>query len=266
MSLEFRVLGPLEVLSDGRVLTLGGKKQRAVLALLLLGANRVVPTESLIDGVWEEEPPETAQKALQVYVSQLRKLLGRERVETKPSGYLLRVAEGELDLDRFQELRAERRSAEALFLWRGPPLSEFAHQRFAQAEIARLEELRLACIEDRIEADLASSSHAELVGELEALVREHPFRQRLRGQLMLALYRSGRGTRNRAGPGTARPRAANLATGSKPRRHDRGGSAGIDAWDLRRSRARTRGAVRDARRRVRGTRPARLDRGRARDR
>jgi DNA-binding SARP family transcriptional activator len=180
------------VLSEGRSLTLAGKKQRAVLALLLLAANRVVPTKSLIDALWEEAPPETAQKGLQVYVSQLRKLLGRERLETRPSGYLLRVEESELDLDRFQRLRAEGRLAEALSLWRGSPLSEFEHRRFAQPEIARLEELRLACIEDRIEADLASGGHAQLVGELEALVREHPLRQRLRGQLMLALYRTGR--------------------------------------------------------------------------
>jgi predicted ATPase/DNA-binding SARP family transcriptional activator len=180
------------VLSEGRPLTLAGKKQRAVLALLLLAANRVVPTESLIDALWEEKPPETAQKALQVYVSQLRKLLGRERLETSPAGYLLRVEEGELDLDRFQRLRAEGELVQALTLWRGSPLPEFTRWRFAQPEIVRLEELRLACVEDRLEADLASGNHAQLVGELEALVREHPLRQRLHGQLMLALYRTGR--------------------------------------------------------------------------
>lgn len=190
--MEFRLLGPLEVFFEGRPLALGAKKQRALLALLLLRANRVVPTHALIDGLWGEAPPATAQKALQVYVSQLRKLLGRRRLETKPSGYLLRVEQGELDLDRFQELRSEGRLTEALSLWRGPPLTEFASELFAQAEVARLEELRLACVEGRIEAELASGRHAELVGELEALVREQPFRQRLRGQLMLALYRSGR--------------------------------------------------------------------------
>lgn len=191
-ALEFRLLGPLEVLSEGVPVALGAKKQRTLLALLLLDANRTVPVERLIDGLWEAEPPETAQKALQVYVSQLRKLLGRERVETKQSGYLLRVEQGELDVDRLKELRAEGKLAEALSLWRGPPLAEFAQQQFAQADIARLEELWLTCVEDRIEADLAMGGNAELVGELEALIREHPLRQRLRAQLMLALYRSGR--------------------------------------------------------------------------
>jgi eukaryotic-like serine/threonine-protein kinase len=190
--MEFRVLGPLEVLAEGQGRDLGGQKQRSLLAVLLLEANRVVSSDRLIEALWEEEPPETAQKALQVYVSQLRKLLGRERLETRPSGYLLRVEEGELDLDRFEHLRGQGRLAEALSLWRGPPLSDFRYQRFAQSEIARLEEVRLACLEDRIEVDLAAGRHGELVGELEALVREHPLRQRLRGQLMLALYRSGR--------------------------------------------------------------------------
>jgi DNA-binding SARP family transcriptional activator len=189
---EFRILGPLEVVVDERPLELGGLKQRALLAMVLLEANKVVSSARLIDALWEEAAPETARKALQVYVSHLRKLLGRDRLETRPSGYLLRVGEDELDLDRFQGLRAEGKLVEALSLWRGPPLAELADLRFAQAEIARLEELHLACVEDRIDADLAASGHAELVGELEALVREHPLRQRLRGQLMLALYRSGR--------------------------------------------------------------------------
>jgi DNA-binding SARP family transcriptional activator len=190
--MEFRILGPLEVLEDGCALDLGGWKQRALLAVLLVEANRVVSTDCLIDALWEEEPTETAQKALQVYISQLRKLLGRERLQTKAPGYLLRVEEEELDLERFQHLRGQGRNAEALALWRGPPLAEFARQRFAQSEIARVEELRLACLEDRIEADLASGRHAELVGELDALVRKHPLRQHLGIQLMLALYRSGR--------------------------------------------------------------------------
>jgi WD40 repeat protein/class 3 adenylate cyclase len=127
-----------------------------------------------------------------VYVSELRKQLGKERLQTKAPGYLLRVEEGELDLERFQRLHTEGRHAEALSLWRGPPLGEFAFERFAQPEIARLQELRLGCLEDRIEADLASGRHAKLVGELEALVKEHPLRERPRAQLMLALYRSGR--------------------------------------------------------------------------
>jgi WD40 repeat protein/DNA-binding SARP family transcriptional activator len=189
---EYRILGPLEVFANGRALDLSGYKQRALLAVLLLDANHVVSTDRLIDALWGEDPPKTAGKALQVYVSELRKQLGRDRVQTKAPGYLLRVEEGELDLARFQCLRTEGRHAEALSLWRGPPLGEFTFERFAQPDIARLRELRLVCLEDRIEADLASGRHAELVGELEALVREHPLRARLRVQLMLALYRSGR--------------------------------------------------------------------------
>src|SRR5262245_50945844 len=174
--MEYWLLGPLEVFSNGRALDLGGHKQRALLAVLLLDPNHVVSTDRLIDALWEEEPPKTAGKALQVYVSELRKQLGRERVQTKAPGYLLRVQEGELDLERFQRLRTEGRHAEALSLWRGPPLGEFAFERFAQPEIARLVELRLMCLEDRLEADLASGRHAELVGDLEALVKEHPAR------------------------------------------------------------------------------------------
>jgi DNA-binding SARP family transcriptional activator/tetratricopeptide (TPR) repeat protein len=190
--MEFRILGPLEVTADGRALDLGGHKQRTLLALLLLQANRVVSSDHLIDALWEEEPPGTAPKALQVHVSQLRKLVGRERLETRAPGYLLRVESDELDLARFERLQKEGRLDEALALWRGTPLADFAYQRFAEAEIARLEELRLACLEERIERDLARGRHAELAGELDALVREHRLRERLRGQLMLALYRSGR--------------------------------------------------------------------------
>jgi DNA-binding SARP family transcriptional activator/tetratricopeptide (TPR) repeat protein len=189
---EFRILGPLEVFSDGQALDLGGAKQRALLAVLLLDANNVVSTDRLIDALWEDEPPETAAKALQVYVSSLRKLLGKERVETRPPGYRLAVAADEFDLERFRELQEGGRPAQALALWRGGPLSDFAHARFAQAEIARLEDLRLACLEERIDQDLAEGRGAELTGELEALVAEHPLRERPRGQLMLALYRSGR--------------------------------------------------------------------------
>jgi len=190
--MDFRILGPLEVLEDGRALDLGGQKQRALLAVLLLEANRVVSSGRLIEALWEEEPPDTALKALQVYVSQLRKLLGKERLQTRAPGYCLRVEEGELDVQRFQQLLERGEHHEALALWRGPPLAEFVYRRFAQSEIARLEELRLAALEERLEADLAAGRHAELVGELDALAREHPLRQRLRGQLILALYRSGR--------------------------------------------------------------------------
>jgi DNA-binding SARP family transcriptional activator len=191
-AIEFRILGPLQVLSEGRALELGGQTQRALLAMLLIEANRVVSSDRLIEALWEEEPPEAARNALHVYVSRFRKLLGKERLETMPPGYLLRVGAGELDLARFQRLQEEGRLHEALALWRGAPLADFAYQRFAQAEIARLEELRLACLEERIERDLARGRHGEVVGELEMIVRQHPLRERLRSQLMLALYRSGR--------------------------------------------------------------------------
>jgi DNA-binding SARP family transcriptional activator len=168
--MEFRVLGPLEVVSEGRAVRLGGQKQRALLALLLLEANRVVSRDRLLDALWESEPTRTAAKGLQVYVSQLRKLLGGERLLTRDPGYLLRVEPGELDLDVFSGLQGRGAFHEALALWRGPPLAEFAYRSFAQAEIARLEELHLACLEDRIDADLGAGEHAALVSELEALV------------------------------------------------------------------------------------------------
>src|SRR2546423_6511860 len=190
--MEFQILGPLEVTSGGQSLDLGGHKQRTLLALLLLEANRVVSNDRLIDALWEDDPPDTAGKALQVHVSQLRKVLGRERLETRQPGYLLRVEPDELDLARFERLQEEGRLDEALALWRGPPLADFAYERFAAAEITRLEEAHLACLEERLERELARGRHAELAGELDALVRAHPLRERLRGQLMLALYRSGR--------------------------------------------------------------------------
>jgi DNA-binding SARP family transcriptional activator len=190
--LEFRILGPLQIVSDGQALDLGGAKQRALLAALLLDANTVVSTDRLIDALWEDDRPETAQKALQVYVSGLRKLLGKERLRTSAPGYLLAVEPDELDLARFRDLQARGRPGEALALWRGAPLAEFADRRFARAELARLDDLRLACLEERIEQDLGAGRHAEVTGELEALVAEHPLRERVRCQLMLALYRSGR--------------------------------------------------------------------------
>jgi DNA-binding SARP family transcriptional activator/class 3 adenylate cyclase len=190
--MEFRVLGPLEVWSGDALLDVGGAKQRALLAMLLLSANNVVSTERLIDALWEDGPPETAQKALHVHVSGLRKLLGRDRLVTREPGYLLRVEEDELDLDRFHVLSKEGRAAEALALWRGAPLSDFSLSRFAQAEIARLEDARLACLEERISQDLAAGRHTDVTGELDGLVQEHPLRERLRALSMLALYRSGR--------------------------------------------------------------------------
>ena len=193
MELEFRILGPLEVVDDSATpLELGAQKHRALLAMLLLHANEVVSRDRLIDALWEDDPPPTAQKALQVYISQLRKSLGRDRVETITPGYRLRVAESELDAERFERLLEAGKPEEALTLWRGQPLADVAYSRFAQAEIARLDELRLGAFEARIDNELAASRHTQLIGELEGLVRRNPLRERLRGQLMLALYRSGR--------------------------------------------------------------------------
>ena len=162
--MEFGVLGPLEVRAHGRALDLGAPKQRALLGALLLQANRVVPRARLVDLLWEDDPPETAHKALQLYVSRLRKLIGRERLVTKAPGYLVAVGDDELDLARFGRLRDEGRFEEALSLWRGPALADLASHRFATAEIARLEELRIACLEERNEQELAAGRHAELVG------------------------------------------------------------------------------------------------------
>src|SRR4051794_30032216 len=197
--LDFRILGPLEVREEGRVLPLGGQKQRALLALLALAGGRTVSRERLIDALWGERPPRTAGTSLQNLLSQLRKLLGPEVLVTKPPGYALAIDREQLDSERFVGLvesarsRGPQRRAEALrqalALWRGPPLADLYFESFAQPEIARLEELRLAAVEDRIEAEAAAGADAELVGELESLVREHPTRERLRGQLMRALYR-----------------------------------------------------------------------------
>ena len=193
--MEFRILGPLEVVAAGKPVALGGARQRALLALLLTRPNEVVSTDRLIDELWGPAPPRAALNTVQYYVSQLRKLLGAERIETRPPGYAIRIAPGELDLERF-ELLLERGDAEALSealaLWRGPALADFAYEPFAQEEAGRLEELRLVAHERRIEADLERGRSDELVPELERLIAFHPLRERLRGQLMLALYRSGR--------------------------------------------------------------------------
>jgi DNA-binding SARP family transcriptional activator len=200
--MDFRLLGPLEVFEHDRQLTLGGVKQRSLLAILLLHANELVSSDRLIDQLWGAAPPRTAAKSVQVYVSRIRKLLGDGRLATRPPGYVLYVERSELDLARFEQLagearraapeRAARKLREALALWRGPALADLAYESFAQVEVARLEEMRLAVLEQRIEADLALGRHGELVGELEALVTRFPLRERLRCQLMLALYRSAR--------------------------------------------------------------------------
>ncbi len=199
---EFRILGPLEVLAaDGEPLALGGQKQRGVLALMLLRPNQVVSTEFLVDALWGEQPPRTATTSLQNSISALRKLLGPEVLETRAPGYRLVVEPGSVDLGRFEGLVASARELEpaqraqrlreALGLWRGEPLAEFAFEPFAP-EVGRLEELHLAVLEDCVDAELACERFAELVPELEGLVRQHRLRERLRGQLMLALYHSGR--------------------------------------------------------------------------
>ena len=202
--LEFRILGPLEVWHDGRALEFGGPRSRALLGALLVRPGESVASEALAQAVWGDDAPPTAAKALQVQVSRVRRALGpaADRLQTVASGYRLHVAPGELDADRFEQLC--RRGAElparevatvlreALGLWRGPVLADLRYEPWAQGEIRRLEELRAVAIEERVKADLELGEHARLVGELEALVREHPLRERLRAQQMLALYRAGR--------------------------------------------------------------------------
>src|SRR6266508_3988180 len=200
--MDFRILGPLEVCDNERVLPLGGAKQRALLAILILHANEVVSVERLLDDIWGERQPASGAKALHVYVSQLRKVIGDDRLLTRAPGYMLRLDPDELDVKRFHQLREQADTADpeeagallrdATSLWRGAPLADVAYESFAQSEIARLEELRTAALEQRIEVDLTLGRHAELIGELEALTREHPHRERLQAQLLVALYRSGR--------------------------------------------------------------------------
>ncbi len=200
--IEFRLLGPLEVRGRDGPLPLGGAKQRAVLALLLLHSNRVLGRDRLIDELWGENPPKTAVTTLQVYVSRLRKVLPEGTLVTRSPGYLLEIEPESVDLRQFERLVIEAHEAdpgcaaalldEALALWHGAPLAEFGDLPFVRVERARLEELRLAASEERTEAELALGRHAELVGELETLIIEAPHRERLRAQLMLALYRSDR--------------------------------------------------------------------------
>ncbi len=207
--MEFRILGPLEVLDEGHRVALGGSKQRALLALLLLHRGETLGTERLIDELWGERPPATPTKSVQVHVSRLRKTLapaGSELIVTREYGYELAIDRELVDAERFERLMGEGRDElagghaenaaaaleEALSLWRGRPLDDLAYERFAEGEIARLEQLRLAALEQLIEAKLALGRHAELVAQLETLVAEHPYRERLWGQLMMALYRCER--------------------------------------------------------------------------
>ena len=204
--MEYRILGPLEVWDDGRPVGVGGGRQRTLLALLLLHANEVVTRERLIDALWPEHPPESADKIVQNHVSTLRKVLPDEVLQTRGRGYQLSVGGEELDLTSFQALVREGRRllgdgsplgassafGAALALWRGQAFADCDLDSSARAESAALGELRLAALEERITADLAAGRHADLVGELESLVAGHPYRERFREQLMLALYRSGR--------------------------------------------------------------------------
>ncbi len=222
--MDFRILGPLEVRDGSRPLALGGGRQRALLAILLLHRNEIVSTDRLIDELWGESPPLGARKTLRAYVSRLRRAIGasgarRQRPAAIPSanpghgvlltrghGYVLEIEPGELDLNTFEWLVREGREAaetgnptqaaillrEADSLWRGRPLADLEFEPFARVEVRRLEDLRLEAVEDRIDADLVLGRHATLCPELEALAAEHPVRERLHAQLMLALYRSGR--------------------------------------------------------------------------
>jgi len=270
--MEFRILGPLELLGDGRPVALGGDKQRALLALLVIHANRTLSSERLIDELWAERPPASAAKTLQVHISRVRKALGQPAGEvgdgvvlTREHGYELRVDSGSVDALRFGRLVNEARGElaagrvsraatlleEALSLWRGPPLAELASDRFAAREIARLDELRVGALEELVEAKLALGRHAEVVGELESLIAEQPYRERLRAQLMLALYRSGpagggasglpgcatqagvgawhRARRAPARAGARDPRAGSSADpGQRRERGDQAASAGAD--------------------------------------
>jgi DNA-binding SARP family transcriptional activator/tRNA A-37 threonylcarbamoyl transferase component Bud32 len=203
--MEFRILGPIEVLDEERPLALGGPKQRAILAHLILQANRIVPADLLIDRLWGEGPPETARNTLQTYVYRLRKLLGDGRIESRSGGYVLSATPEEIDAARFEELVRRAKSvwgsdpagaaatlADALSLWRGAPLADVAEEPSLRGQIARLEELRLSAIERRIAAELAMGRHSTMVSELEALTFRYPLRERLWAHLMLALYQGGR--------------------------------------------------------------------------
>jgi DNA-binding SARP family transcriptional activator len=203
--MDVRLLGPLEIEHDGAPVPLGGPAQRGLLARLLLDPNRAVAVDRLVDDLWGERAPASAVKMIQIHVSMLRKVLPAGMLVTRSPGYALEIQAEAIDLVRFERLRKEGQAAleagspaqaadrlrEALALWRGPALAEF-DEPFTTIESGRLEELHLGCLEDRIDADLELGRHAGLVGELDALVARHPLRERLRGQLMLALYRSRR--------------------------------------------------------------------------
>jgi WD40 repeat protein/DNA-binding SARP family transcriptional activator/class 3 adenylate cyclase len=203
--LQFRVLGPLEVDAGGGSIQLGGPKQRAVLAHLLIRPNELVPAERLIDEVWGEEPPERVRNIVQTYISHLRKALGPDRILSQAPGYRLRVEPSELDAARFDALVRDAKKAlvedpnhavglleDALALWRGPALADLADHPSLVAETTRLDDQRLEAQEDRVQALLAAGAHTSAIRELEGLIGHHPLRERLWNMLMLALYREGR--------------------------------------------------------------------------
>jgi DNA-binding SARP family transcriptional activator/ABC-type transport system substrate-binding protein len=192
--MDLRLLGSIEACLGDRTIGLGARKQRALLAMLGLEANRTVSAERLAEGLWGEEPPPSAPKMVQLYVSQLRRLLENNgaTIVTHGRGYELRIPADAVDVARFERLLDESRPRAALALWRGDALADVAEEPFAAAEIRRLNELRVHAQEQAIEADIAAGRHAEVIGELEGLVTEHPLRERLHAQRMLALYRSGR--------------------------------------------------------------------------
>jgi DNA-binding SARP family transcriptional activator len=211
--MDFRILGSLEVLDDGREIALPGTKPRALLALLLLHANETLTADRIIDELWGERPPAAPGKTLQMHISRLRKALGGDdgagpagSIATRERGYRLEIDPEQLDSHRFEALVAQGRAElaadrpqsavasleAALALWQGEPLADLAYEAFAQAEIARLEDLRIAALEQLMEAKLALGRHVEVVEQLEPLIGEHPYREGLRAQLMLALYRSDR--------------------------------------------------------------------------
>jgi DNA-binding SARP family transcriptional activator len=204
--MDFRILGPLDVVGPNGPIGIDAGKVRALLELLLLHANEVIASDRLVDSLWGESPSESAEHAVEVYISRLRRALGQDRIETHPPGYRVRVEPGELDLHRFQALTADARAAleaddaaralrllqDAEALWRGPALAELRSLEPSRHEVIRLDELRLAATTARVDAMLATGRHAEVVPEVEPLVAQHPFQERLRAQHMLALYRSGR--------------------------------------------------------------------------
>jgi DNA-binding SARP family transcriptional activator len=211
--MDFRILGSLEILDDGRAIALPGTKPRALLALLLLHANETLTADRIIDELWGERPPAAAGKTLQMHVSRLRKALGGEdgtgtagAITTRERGYRLEIDPDQLDAHRFESLVAKGRAElaagrpgpamaaleAAQGLWHGAPLADLAYEAFAQPEIARLDDLRIAALEQLMEAKLALGRHAEVVEQLEPLIGEHPYREGLRAQLMLALYRCDR--------------------------------------------------------------------------